>query len=33
MSIFWLVVLAAVATPVLLVLALVLWMFIDRHYR
>ena len=31
MSTLWIVLIAAVATPVLLVLALILWMFIDRH--
>lgn len=33
MSMPWIVLLVAIATPVLLVLALILWMFIDRHYR
>lgn len=33
MSMLWIVLLVAIATPVLLVLALILWMFIDRHYR
>lgn len=33
MSMLWIVLLVAIATPVLLVLALILWMFIDRHHR
>lgn len=33
MSIFWIVLIAAVAAPLLLVLALALWIFLNRHYH